>query len=249
MSRLGRLQAKLAYGVFATLWTALLFGGLVAYASSSSTHYQLIEPSLGGTGLLQSQSTNYQAQESGGIIGIGTSTAPTAVQIQAGHETTNDPALSIGILNGNPNFGTFSPTSTATATTQFEVSDYTSYGYIVQLFGTPPTNSSGYTITPMSSNGSPQVGVNQYGINLVANTLPITFGSNPILGQFGAGGAAAVNYNTANSFRFVSGDTIVQGSQSSGNIIYTISYIVDVTDITPGGQYTSTQNMICTATY
>ena len=249
MSRLERWLEKIIYVLFAGAWTLIVFGGLTASAASSSTNYKLIEPSLGGTGLLQSQSTNYQAQQSGGIVGVGTSTAPTAVQIRAGHQTTNDPALSIGILTGNPSFSTFSPTSTATATSQFEVSDYTSYGYIVQLFGTPPTNSGGYKITPMATNGSPQVGVSQYGINLVANTIPATFGANPNFGQFGAGGAAATNYNTPNSYRFVSGDIIAQGSQSSGNIIYTISYIVDVTDITPGGQYTSSQNIICTATY
>ncbi len=247
MSVLGRRAQLSIYLGYAFLW-ALPVIGFAGAAASTSPNYQLIETALGGNGTVNSQSTNYQASQSGALIGVGTSTG-TNYQAQTGHETTNDPALSFAILTAAPSFGSFSPTSTTTTTSQFEVSDYTSYGYVVQISGTPPTNSYGFQIHSLSTNSAPTVGTDQFGINLVANTNPISFGANPSLGQFGAGGAAATNYNTANSYRFVSGDVIATGSQSSGLTIYTISYIVNVADITPGGQYTSVQNIICTGTY
>ena len=246
MSILGSVRKRSIYFIYALAW-AIAACGFVGASASSSSHYQLVEPLVGGTGLLNSSSPSYQVQESGAAIGLGTSKG-TAYQVKAGHETTGAPTLAFAILSPNPSFGTFSSTSTATATAQFEVEDYTSYGYVVQIYGTPPTDAYGHQITPLSSNAAPQPGIDQFGLNLVANTNPITFGSGPNYGQFGFG-SVATNYNTTNSYRFVSGDEIASSGKSSGQTIYTISYIVDVSNLTPGGQYNSVQNIVCTATY
>lgn len=143
MSVLGRRTERSIYFGFMLLWLMAALGYAGVSAASQSANYQLIETSVGGTGLLNSTSTNYQARQAGGILGLGTSKS-AASQVEAGHVTTGSPALSFSILSGSPSFGSFSPTSTATATSQFEVTDYTSYGYIVQMYGTPPTGSSGY---------------------------------------------------------------------------------------------------------
>lgn len=224
--------------------TISIFG--ISVSAMQSNNFRLIEPVVGGTGINNSSSTNLSLRSSGALIGIGTSSDSSA-QIQAGHQTTPNPALSFGIINANVVFGTFSPTATATAISSFEVSDYTSYGYIVQIYGTPPKNAN-HTITPLAQNSSSQPGTDQYGINLVANTIPTTFGANPNFGQFGVGNIAT-NYNTPNSYRFVNGDEIAYSSKSSGLTEYTISYIVNVSGLDPGGQYSATQNIVCTATY
>jgi hypothetical protein len=248
MTVLGRKLQNSLYLVFALIWTLSAAGYVsVSAVTSKSSGYQLIETSIGGNGSINTQSANYKAQESGAIIGVGTSVG-TNYQVKAGHETTGAPALSFAILSANPSFGSFSPTSTSTATSQFAVIDYTSYGYVVQIFGSPPTNAYGHQITPLSTNASPTVGQEQYGLNLVANTDPTNFGANPNFGQFGTGDVAT-NYNTPNSFRFDNGDEIAYAPKSSGETIYTISYIVDVSNLTPGGQYVSTQNIVCTGTY
>ena len=246
MSVLGRVRQNILYFIYALLWSVAVYG-FVGVSASSSPNYQLIETSVGGTGLLSSSSTNYQAQQSGAIIGNGTSVG-TSYQVQAGHQTTGAPTLAFAILTANPSFGSFSPTFTSTATSQFEVEDYTSYGYVVQIYGTPPTDSYGNQITPLSTNSAPQVGKYQFGINLVANTNPISFGANPNFGQFGFG-SIATNYKTANSYRFVNGEEIAYSGKSSGVTIYTISYIVDVSNLMPGGQYNSSQSLVCTGTY
>ncbi|MGH7156874.1 MAG: hypothetical protein ACREGG_02065 [Candidatus Saccharimonadales bacterium] len=213
----------------------------------TSPHYQFQETSLGGTGLYGSSSANYQSQQAGSILGLGTSTSAD-FQLNAGNITTNDPALAFSVDTPDLSFsGPFSPTNAVTAFATFEVADYTSYGYSVQIFGTSPTHGS-HIITALSSATSSMAGVEQFGINVVANTSPVSLGANPNHGQFGFG-SAATNYNTPNNYRFVSGDIIAQAPKSSGITIYTISYIVNVASVTPAGQYVSSQTLICTGTY
>lgn len=219
---------------------------VLAFADSQSAHYQLRESLVGGGGLIQSTSPSYQSREAIGDTAVG-NTASTNYQTNTGYVTTGDPALSVGLNNANATFTDFSPGTAATATASFEVADYTSYGYAVQIVGNPPSNGS-HTITAMATTGASQPGSEQFGINLVANTSPIAFGANPNHGQFGVG-SASPNYGTANQFRYVSGETIATAPKSSGDTIYTISYIVNVTSLTPGGQYSGNQSIICTGTY
>lgn len=100
----------------------------------------------------------------------------------------------------------------------------------------------------MATNGPSVVGTSQFGINLVANTLPISIGANPDNGSFGFG-LASTNYNTPNQYRYISGETIAQAPKSSGVTVYTITYLVNVPALTPGGQYISDQTLIVTGTY
>lgn len=219
-----------------------------AYADQplQSTNYRFDESVVGGGGLTQENSSGYQLGEFIGDLGIGNSSSAN-FQINAGYVTTSDPALTFIVDNSTVSLGSFSPSTTAVATSTFQVIDYTSYGYIVQIFGSPPTNGS-HVITPMSTTDVSQAGVEQFGINLVANTSPTTVGANPNNGLFGVG-EASTNYNTANNYRYVSGETIADGPKSSGNTIYTMSYIVNVTSLTLGGQYTSNQTLICIGTF
>lgn len=211
-----------------------------------STNYQLDETTAGSGGLEQSSSNNYTVSGATGDLSVGESSSGN-YQIQAGSKTTNDPTLSFNFDNPSANFTDFSPTNASTATATFSISNYTSYGYIVQLFGNPPSNGN-HTISAMSTTASSQVGIEQFGINLVANTSPTSVGANPNNGQFGFG-SITTNYSTSNKYRYVSGETIAQAPKSSGITVYTISYLVNVASITPGGKYTSNQTLIITGTY
>ena len=208
--------------------------------------YKFENPAIGFDGSYNSASSNFQTLQAVGGDAVGNSSS-TSFQVQAGARTTPDPTLSFAVLTYNSAFGSFSPTVTATTTSTFSVIDYTSYGYAVQIIGTPPTNGA-HAITAMSTTGTSNVGIEQFGINLVANTSPSVFGANANNGSFGFGTAAA-NYNTTNNYRYVSGETIASAPKSSGQTIYTISYIVNVSSITPGGQYSSNQSIVCTGTY
>lgn len=212
-----------------------------------SPHYEFTEQSLGQSGLYGSSSPNYQSEQAVGILGLSTS-ASTNLQVQGGNITTGDPGLTFGVNSSSVAFGNFSASAATTATATFQVIDYTSYGYIVQVYGTPLTHSSGHVITPMATAGPSVADTEQYGINVVANTSPVSLGANPDNGQFGYGQAAS-GYNTSNNYKYVNGDIIAQGPKSSGNTTYTISYIVNVNELTPGGSYTGGQTLICTATF
>jgi len=233
-------------------------GGLfvgIAYADSlKSSHYEFINTDIGGGGLIPSSSPNYQSVESVGDSAIG-HTSSTSYQTQAGSQTTKDPTLSLAITNGNASFNTlFSPAAPSTATAKFSVIDYTSYGYAVQLVGNTPSNGN-HSIPAMSDgSGGPTTstpGYEQFGINLVKNTSP-NVGANPDRGQFGVDSSYAnptSNFDVPDNFYYSSGDSVAQSTKSSGEIDYTISYVVNVSSLTPGGQYTSDESIICTGTY
>ena len=219
---------------------------VAAQSTSSSNNYRFDETTVGAGGLLQSSSPNYIGTGAMSDIGIGMS-ASNSYQLGAGSHTSPDPALSFVINSNVANFGTLTPSSTMTATTTFSVSNYTSYGYVVQIYGSTPTHGS-HSIDSMAATNTSQVGVEQYGINLVANTSPASFGANPNNGQFGYGSVTA-NYATPNNFRYVSGETIAKATRNSGVTIYTISYVVNVAPLTPGGTYTADQTLVVTGTY
>lgn len=225
---------------------ALVIRTVSAQPIPTSPNYRLEESDIGGGGLIQSDSANYRVQSALGDNVVGNA-ASANYQVSAGPRTTNDPSLTFVVNGTGANFGAFSPAATATATSSFSVLNYTSYGYMVQIEGAPPKNNN-HSLDTMDSAAAPQVGIEQFGLNVVANTAPISFGANPDHGEFGVG-APTPNYNTPNKFRYTSGDTIVTSPKSSGLTTYTISYIVNVDNITPGGQYKSNQTLICMATF
>lgn len=225
----------------------VLAGSNAVYAETlSSNNYKFDESTLGSGGLIQSNSANYQSSSVLGDLAVGNS-ASANYQVEAGNKTTNDPTLSFVINNTSANFGSFSASSSATTTATFSVLNYTSYGYVVQIAGDPPTNGT-HTITPLSTETSPVVGTKQFGINLVANTAPTSVGANPSHGLFAVGDASS-NYSTPNKYRYVSGETIAAAPASSGATTYTMTYMVNVDALTIGGQYKTDQTLIVTGTY
>lgn len=234
-------------GIFFTLSLCFFYlSSNEKVAALQSANYKFDETSIGSGGLIQSSSANYGATTAIGDLSVG-NTASSNYQINTGSKTTNDPALSFSLTSGAINFGSFTASNATVTTATFSVSNYTSYGYVVQIVGNSPTNGS-HVIPAMTTTGPSIAGVEQFGINLVANTSPSSFGANPDNGQFGFG-VAAPNYNTSNQYRYVSGETIAMAPKSSGITNYTISYVVNVASLTPGGQYTSNQTIIVTGTY
>jgi hypothetical protein len=223
--------------------------GIMTYTSASalqSANYRFDESAVGTNTILESSSTNFQANSATGDISIGNA-ASSNYQVEAGTQTTNDPVLSFGVVDASADFGAFSPTAATTATTSFSVSNYTSYGYIVQIEGDAPTNGS-HVIDALPTADTSQPGIEQFGINLVANTAPTSVGANPDNGITGFG-LAGPNYDTANEYRYANGDIIASAPKSSGKTVYTVSYLVNVGALTPGGQYTTRQTIIVTGTF
>ena len=58
-----------------------------------------------------------------------------------------------------------------------------------------------------------------------------------------------VSYSLANNYKYVKGDTIAGSASSSSETDYTISYIFNVSPVTPGGTYVFHHVIVATATY
>lgn len=212
----------------------------------ASPNYRFDESTLGSGGFIQSSSDNYRATGATGGLSVG-DTSSSNYNVSTGTVTSPDPTLSFAITKADATFGRFSANTPTTATASFSVKNYTSYGYVVQIIGAPPKYG-GHTITAMNETGASVTGTEQFGINLVKNTTPVAAGADPDNGEFGHG-EAAPNYATPGSFRYVSGETIAYAPKSSGETIYTLTYLVNVAPLTPGGKYTSNQSLVVTGTY
>ncbi len=153
--------------------------------------------------------------------------------------------------------GTFSPTSTNTGTSVMDVSTNAGSGYAITLSGTVPTSGSN-TILAMgtqSANSSgcavsctSTTGTSQFGSNVRTNTSP-SVGADVTPTGGGFNGAGSGGYNTPNSFRFFTGDTVAGSSQVSNAQLFTNSYLVNVAGSQAAGLYTATMTYICTATF
>lgn len=217
-------------------------------SASSSTNYQIQEDDIGGGGQTESSSSNFTAQDAFGDSAVGGSSSAGYGQ-EAGPLTASDPSLSFIVNTASVNLGALSASATKTGTATFSVLNYTSYGYIVQLIGQPPSNGA-YTLAGMSSPAGSQTGQEQFGINLKNNSSPdIGAEVQQVPDNSFSTGAAASGYNTADVFKYQSGNTIAEASESSGRTDYTISYIANISISTPGGSYSGNQTLVVTGTY
>lgn len=151
----------------------------------------------------------------------------------------------------------FSPTDTATTTSQMAASTNAGFGYAITVNG-PTLTSGSNTITAMGSSTTGVRGTGQFGLNLKANT---TATSTPAVGTEVAPAANGTNYkgqsvtgyNTVDNFKFVTGDSVADsangGAGATDAQIFTVSYIVNVPGSQAAGTYTSTLTYICTPTF
>jgi hypothetical protein len=151
----------------------------------------------------------------------------------------------------------FSPTDTATSTSQMAASTNAGSGYNITING-PTLTSGSNTVTQMGSSTTGVRGTSQFGLNLKANT---TLTSTPAVGIEVAPAANGTNYkgqaktgyNSVNNFKFTTLDSVADSANSgaggSDAQIFTVTYIVNVPGSQPAGTYTTTLTYICTPTF
>lgn len=222
--------------------------GQRTWATSQSNSFRIEEDFIGGGGLIEESSANYRASESIGDFAVGESSS-TNFQTNSGYTTTDDPALSFQIETANAGLGNLSIVTTAKGTATFTVTNYTSYGYIVLMAGNTLKNEPyNHSLPAMSPAGPATPGTEQFGLNLVANT---GFGANPeyLPSSDFSSGQAVAGYNTADNFKFASGDTIAEATRTSGKTRYTLSYVANVDNRTPAGTFEASHTLIVVGTY
>ena len=151
----------------------------------------------------------------------------------------------------------FSPTDTATATSQMAASTNAGAGYAITVNGTTLTSGSN-TITAMNAAALGVRGTAQFGMNLKANTVLTSTSAigaevAPAANATNYRGQAAVGYDSVDNFKFTSGDVVANsyngGASGTDAQIFTASYIVNVPGSQPAGTYTTTLTYICTPTF
>ncbi len=247
--QMGKIKAvQLVAAVILALLTSDASTVLVS-AQSSSTNYSADQFHFGNGGALNVCSTNYCSKQSSGELTVG-NTASTNYQGQTGFNVDRQPYIEFKVNAASIDLGNLSTGTTAHTTATFSVKTYLASGYMVQTVSDPPrsgTHLLANLTTPSASNST----VEQFGINLAANTSPATFGAAPVQVPSGtfSNGAVAAGYNTPNVYKYVKNDTIAQSSTSTGETDYTISYIFNISTLTPGGNYTMAQTLVATSTY
>lgn len=206
--------------------------------TSSSTNYQASQLQFGSGDANETCTGNYCASTSVGGSLSGDSASGTYA-VKFGAITKSEPSLDVIVESGQHDLGEFSSSATSYKQMTLKVRNYLSSGYMVQFIGTPPKHS-GHTLTALTTPTASQVGVEQFGINVVANTAPMV-GANPVQVPSNAFsfGKAAADYDTPNLFKYMSGDVIALSDTASGETEYTISMIINVAGNTPAGKYTS----------
>ncbi|HXH26350.1 MAG TPA: hypothetical protein VNG90_00480 [Candidatus Acidoferrum sp.] len=149
-----------------------------------------------------------------------------------------------GATGSSVALGTITTSSTGSGTSQIGVSTNAGSGYAITVAGNTLTSGSN-TITALASQTASTQGNSQFGLNLKANTTP-SVGSDPA----GSGTAnPTASYNTANQYRFVSGDQVVTNGAADNFRLFTVSYIANIAGATPAGSYTTTLTYVATATF
>jgi hypothetical protein len=235
-----------------------------------SSNYGMNESELGGNGCSNEiagcgTSAGYSLNPN---IGTGGSTlgefatgnsSSASYQTGSGFNTTEEPTLGLIVNTTSVDLGALTTSAKSTAVATFSVLNYTSYGYVVQVVGTVPTNS-GHALTPLATDTASSAGVEQFGINLVLNStsgvgadpvqVPSSGFSYGVAGD-GATGTYGTNrpYTVPEKWRYVAGETVASAPKSSGETDYTMTFMANISNVTPGGKYQGNLSVVATGTF
>lgn len=251
---MGLQRYRRGLGILVSIALFILINHSLVFAqSTSSTNYKTNEYYFGTGGEADLNSASYKARGSAGSLGVGVGTSTNYIG-QSGFVTAQEEYLEMVVTASTVNLGNLTTTSTGSGTANFYIRTYTSSGYFVKTISSSPTYGA-KSLNAMSVGGSSTVGTEQYGINLVANNVatatPTNFGVAPAL-QPNSGfayGVAASGYGTPNQFKYNAGDTIATSPKGIGQTNYTISYIANISAISPAGFYSVNQVLVVVASY
>lgn len=239
---------------FALLFVVILLGGGVAGAQTpSSSSYSVPESGFSSGSAIDANSASYNARVSAGNLGVGFSESGSYLGF-AGFITPEDEYAELYIPVTNIDMGVLDPGVPGTGTAIISARTYLNNQYVIISPRDPPTSEGGEQIDPMTTAAAFSASVEQFGINLVANTSPVAQGANPsrqpVDNGFFAFGEAAPGYNTADNYQYNAGDIIARSvTRGYGETDYTISYMLNVTSVTPAGLYRMEQDLVLTATF
>lgn len=172
---------------------------------------------------------------------VATSTAGVVTVTANVNET-----LTFTLASSTVALGSITSGLTASGTSTFAVATNALTGYSVTYSGNTLTSGSS-TIDAMSARAASSSGSKQFGINLRNNTTP-DVGTDK--SGTGTGGTVASDYNVIDEFKFLpAGEEIANSTTPTNSNTFTISYIANVDDVTPAGQYSTDINFVAVAKF
>jgi hypothetical protein len=230
-----------------------------AGAQSCSNTYQVDQTFFGSGGNLDACSSQFCSKQTLGELGVG-ATSSANFRAYAGFNTTDAPYIELYVTAVSRDLGVLDTDKASITTGQFYVRAWQASGYGVQTASDPPANGSGgHQIAPMTAGGTSQPGTEQFGINLVKNAgfvsaqcpLGCDTGDDPLQvpDNTFAFGFVEPGYDTDGTFKYNKGDFVARSAQSTSRTVYTVSYLFNISDTTPSGQYTFNHFLVATGTY
>jgi hypothetical protein len=234
-SRAGRLRQYVLVMALSLSLCAGAVGTATATQTSNSPNYSVTETQFGCGSIQHQCSTSYCAKASAGDTTVG-NTSSNTYGAQSGSNNDGEPLLEVTVSGGNQDLGVLDNTHTGTATSTIDVRIYNSSGYTLFLAGAAPSQGT-HTITSLLIPTASQQGQEQFGVNMVDNATP-NIGADPINEPEGdsALGYVEDSYKVADSYKYIPGDTLAT-YPGNGQALYTLSMIMNVSNVTPGGRY------------
>ncbi len=204
---------------------------LLVYGAMSSGNYQIFADGFMYAGDSDLNSANYMMVAGGGEIGMGLSDSAN-YSLRAGTPAIDrEPAIGITVVADTVDLGVLSAGATATNTNTIQSFSNSHGGYVLKVYGQTLTYNA-ETITAIGASAQASaVGTEQFGINLVANTIPVV-GVNPTLRS----AVLDADYGTTNQFAFADNDTVATSTKPSSDS-FTVSYIANISAGTAAGLY------------
>lgn len=225
----GELRLSKSAGVAAPTGSqTVAFNGVVNPSATNSTFFMRI--------------TTYSDALWTTPIDAGTVAASTSGQITV--TASVDETLSFTLASATVALGVLSTSATGTGTSTMTAATNAATGYSITVAGTTLT-SGGNTIPALAAPTESATNTKQFGINLMSNTTP-AIGTV----KSGAGsGTPSTGYDTANQFKFVTGDTLATATLPTNSNTYTVSYIANIDGATAAGAYATVLTYVATANF
>lgn len=141
--------------------------------------------------------------------------------------------------------GELTSEETLTAQSEMAVGTNATGGFSIVAYGTPLSAGTN-VIDALDQPTLSQPGVNQFGINLVENTIP-SVGENPF-GEW-ANAVASSDYSQPDHYKFVPGDEVAYSPNVSLMKKFTVSYIINASPSLYPGVYSTTVNFVATGRF
>lgn len=236
----------------------LLLLPVPAYAdSSASTNYRVDQTFFGSGGELNACSGTYCSKQTLGELAVG-STSSAHFRAYAGFNTTDAPYIEMYVTPTLTDLGVLDSSNPSTTTAQFYIRAWQAAGYsVINAAGPPVNDTGGHELAPLTSGGTSSPGTEQFGINLVKNTdfcgtgCDLTNSADPLQvpDNTFAFGIVEPGYDTANTFKYNAGDVIARSTESTSRTVFTVSYLYNISDVTPAGRYTFNHIMVAIGSY